>query len=109
MDRNMKNRRDAKDAGFIQFSGLSGSIKTGCTTFKSQYCIKHINQACIGLQSSEEIDEELGATAGPTLRLHQPKKSPGAPVAEMILAKKETRKETYYQVIKTIQINLTET
>lgn len=102
----MKNRRSvcyAKDAGFIQFNGLGGSIKTGCTAtpaFKSRYCVKHINQACTELLTSVEHDEELGVTMGPTLRYHQSKQGPGGEVAEMILAKKETRKQTYYQVIR---------
>ena len=104
MDGNMKNRRDvcyAKDAGFIQFEGLTGSIKTGCTatpTFKSRYCTNHINQACIKLQNSDENDEELEIT-GPKLRYDQSKPAyPGEAVAEMIIAKKTTRKQTYYQV-----------
>ena len=52
LDGNMKNRRDvcnARDAGFIQFDGLPGLIKTGCTAtpaFKSHYCSEHTNQAC---------------------------------------------------------------
>ena len=47
LDGNMKNRRDicyAKDAGFVQFPGLPGQIKTGCMAspaFKSRYCIWH--------------------------------------------------------------------
>lgn len=96
MDGNMKNRRDvcyAKDAGYIQFDGLEGSIKTGCTatpTFKSRYCTKHINQACTAV-SSVERDEELGET---TEQLRS-KLAPGDTVAEMLLAKKETRKQTY--------------
>ena len=112
MDGNMKNRRDicyAKDAGFIQFDRLNGSIKTGCTatpSFKSRYCTKHVNQACTGLQSSKEVDEELGVTAGPTLRSHQSKLTPGENVAEMILAKKTTRKQTYYEVSKIISLTI---
>ena len=105
MDGNMKNRRDvchAKDAGFIEFDGLSGSIKTGCVAtpaFKSRYCSKHINQACT-LISADETDEDLGMIiTGPAMRSKQPKKcSAGELVAEMILAKKTTRKQTYYQV-----------
>ena len=64
----MKNHRDvcyAKDAGFIQFDGLSGSIKTGCTAtpaFKNRYCSLHLNHAC-ELRAAEE-DEELGAPTG---------------------------------------------
>jgi len=99
----MKNQRDvcyAKDAGFIEFDGLLWSIKTGypaTPAFKSRYCIQHKSQAC-ELQSSEEVDEELGVFTGPTLRSAQTKQSPGDHVAEMILAKKTTRNKTYYQV-----------
>ena len=95
MDGNMKNRRDvcfAKDAGYIQFDGLSGSIKTGCPAspaFKSRYCLDHVNQACTLVQS-EEIDEDLAADYHPN--------NDREVVAEMILAKKTTRKQTYYQV-----------
>ena len=103
LDGNMKNRRDvcyAKDAGFIQFDGLVGSTKTGCPEtpdFKSLYCSQHKSQAC-DLQSYEEVDDELGVPSGPKLRSHQQKQSAGNPIAEMILAKKTTRKQTYYQV-----------
>ena len=103
LDGNMKNRRDvcyAKDAGFIQFEGLSGSIKSGCPEtpdFKSRYCSQHKCQAC-DLQNREEVDDELGVPSGPTLRSHQKKQSAGNPIAEMIIAKKTTRKQTYYQV-----------
>ena len=99
----MKNRRDvcyAKDAGFIQFDGLPGSIKTGCQEtpqFKNRYCSSHKLQAC-ELQSSEEVDDELDVPSGPTMRMRQQKQSPGNPIAEMILAKETTRKQTYYQV-----------
>ena len=51
--------------------------------------------------SSEEIDTELGVPTGPVLRSHQPKKDPGEPVVETILAKKITRQNIlYYQVPK---------
>ena len=99
----MKNQRNvchAKGAGFIEFDGLLGSIKTSCPAtpaFKSRYYIQHKSQVC-ELQSSEEVDEELGVSKGPTLQFAQTKQSPGGPVAEMILAKKTTRKQTYYQV-----------
>ena len=105
LDGNMKNQRDvchAKDAGFIQFEGLSGSIKTGCPAtpaFKNRFCNDHKNQAC-NLSSSEEVDTELGVPTGPALRSNQTKRHPGEPVVETILAKKTTRKHTYYQVPK---------
>ena len=102
----MKNRRDvcfAKDAGYIEFDGLPGSIKTGCTAtpaYKSRFCDQHVNQACV-LEVSEEVDEEINEPTGPLLRYKHSKESKqtaGSPVAEMILSKKTTRKQTYYQV-----------
>ena len=62
LDGNMKNRRDvcyAKDAGFIQFDGLPGLIKTGCTStpaFKSHYCSHHGNPIC------PTVDHGIGQT-----------------------------------------------
>lgn len=109
----MKNRRDvcyAKDAGFIEFNGLSGSIKTGCAAtpaFKSRYCSVHENQAC-HLLYSEEVDEDMDTPTGPTLRSGRLKKCDGELVAEMILAKKITRKQTYYQVMCTCPVVLCE-
>ena len=95
----MKNQRDvcyAKDAGFMKFDGLLGSIKTGCPATPAFKC-RYRNQAC-ELLSSEVADEELDVSTGPTLRSAKTKRYPGSPVAEMILAKKTTRKQTYYQV-----------
>ena len=93
----MKTRRDvflAKDAGFIQFDGLPGLIKTGCTAtpaFKNRYCTQHINQACT-LLSSNEVDEELDIATGPILRSQSKQLNSGDPIAEKIVAKKTTRK-----------------
>lgn len=91
LDGNLKNRRDvcyAKDAGFIQFEGLSGSIKTGCPatpTFKSRFCDQHNNQTCT-LSMSEEVDEDLDVPSGPRLRAMERRSRPGEPILEMILA-----------------------
>ena len=99
----MKNRRDvrfAKDAGYIEFDGLPGSIKTGCTAtpaFKSCYCEQHMNQACT-LEVYAEVDEGITEPTGPMIRYKCSKQTSGSPVAEMILGKKTTRKQTYYQV-----------
>ena len=82
IDGNMKNRRDvcmAKDAGCIQYPGLPGHIKSGCTAspqFKSRYCQEHDNRSCIPQCTDEE----------------------GDPIAEMILEKKTTRSNTFYKV-----------
>jgi len=104
----MKNHRDvcfAKDAGFIEFEGLDGSIKTGCPetpAFKNRYCNNHKPQLC-DLKCFEEKDELLDFQTGPELRSKQKGLSKdsltGEPIAEMILAKKTTRKQAYYQVI----------
>ena len=99
----MKNRRDicfAKDAGYIEFDDLPGLIKTGCTAtpaFKSRYCEQHMNQPC-ALEVSAEVDEEINEPIGPMLRYKHAKQISGSPVAEMILGKKTTRKQIYYQV-----------
>jgi len=102
----MKNRRDvcfARDAGIIEFDGLPGSIKTGCTAtpaYKSRYCEMHKNHAC-DLTVSNCEDEEMDEPTGPTLRYKQPKKPLGnqvAQVAQALLGKKTTRQQTYYQV-----------
>jgi hypothetical protein len=105
LDGNMKNYRDvcyAKDAGFIEFEGLEGSIKIGCSAspdFKSRYCSHHKHQACDLLSSGEvNPDEDLDVILGPTLRSGGRQVGQGNLIAELILAKKETRKQTYYQV-----------
>lgn len=75
----MKNRRDicgAKDAGWIQYPGLTGCIKTGCMSspsFKSPFCEEH------KIRCAEDCTSD-------------------ALVVEMLLAKKETRSGKYYQV-----------
>ena len=62
LDGNMKNRRDicyAKDAGFVQFPGLPGQIKTGCVAspaFKSRFCTKH---DCRSLSSTNSVDKGM--------------------------------------------------
>ena len=101
----MKNQRDvcfAKDAGYIEFDGLPGSIKTGCIAtpaFKSRYCEQHMNQSCT-LEVSDEADEGITEPTEPMIRHKHFKQTSGSPVVEMILGKKTTRKQTYYQVHK---------
>ena len=47
IDENMENHRDvcfATDAGFVEYAGLPGKVKTGCTNttdLKSRYCGLH--------------------------------------------------------------------
>ena len=111
LDGNMKNYRDvcnAKDAGFIEFEGLDGLIKTGCSAspdFKSRYCAKHKHQACDFLSSEQVgVDNELDVPLGPTLRSSTRQVEPGELVAERILAKKSTRRQDYYQVMRVLNI-----
>lgn len=83
----MKNRRDvcaASEAGFIEYEGLPGVIKTGCQlspAYQSKYCYTHaprISQRTGG-ENQAKVDAEEG-------------------IVKVITAKKETRKETYFQV-----------
>lgn len=81
VDGNMKNNREvcsAADAGYIEYAGLPGSVKTGCTETperKSKFCSLH----------------------KPRSLLTAEKKSSGR-VIESILASKQTRTNMFYQV-----------
>ena len=103
LDGNMKNRRDvcfAKDAGFVEFEGLPGLIKTGCTAspaYKSQYCDLQKNHACELSHSEEVIDEVPDTSDSPAEGVKQKNRQLKTAVAETILAKKTTRNQTYYQ------------
>ena len=106
LDGNMKNRRDvcyAKDAGYIEFTGLPGSIKSGChatPAYKSRYCDDHLHFACDSreLTGKEDMDVgELDAPIGPVLRSAR-KQLRGENIVEIIVAKKVTRHHIYYKV-----------
>ena len=100
----MKNRRDvcmAKDAGYMEFQGLPGKVKTGCQaspSYKSRYCTSHTPQGCNPVKCID--DEELKET-GSNIGIQQKSTDHevGNVIAEVIVAKKTTRKDTYYQVI----------
>ena len=102
----MKNRRDvcyAKDASYIEFSGLPGSIKSGChatTAYKSRYCADHMHFACDSRELTGIEDRDIGeldAPIGPVLRSAR-KHLHGESIIEIIVAKKVTRHQTYYKV-----------
>ena len=67
----MKNRRDvclAKDAGFIQYPGLPGRIKTGCMAtpaFKSRYCTQHTVR--VGSTSENDTAQDKPHDSSPPL------------------------------------------
>lgn len=83
IDGNMKNRRDvcmAKNVGCIEYPGLPGHVKSGCTStplYKSRYCQEHKNHAC----NPQDDDCNVGDQ-----------------IVEMIVEKKTTRNNTFYKV-----------
>ena len=87
IDGNMKNRRDvcaATEAGYVEYNGLPGNIKTGCPetpAFMSQYCYEH----------SARIGKRMSETEG----LSDSEEN----VVAFITNKKQTRNGTYYQVL----------
>jgi len=80
----MKNHRSvcfATAAGYTEYDGLMGKVQTGCQntpTYKSCYCDLH--KPIISVQKGEDIG-------------HTKEKPIG-----MIIAKKDTRNTTFYQV-----------
>ena len=106
IDGNMKNRRDvcaASKAGFVEFEGLPGVIKTGCQLspgYQSRYCYHHAPRV-------STIQGEQSSHSG-TMQGEQSGHSEG--VVKLITAQKQTRSGTYYQVLKAfshlIQFNL---
>ena len=90
----MKNHRQvcsATDAGYTEFVGLPGRIKTGCSNspaYKSRYCSLHsptIAKSCPysfsddGKELSCEVTKSEGSIA-------------------MIISKRQTRQNTFYKV-----------
>ena len=81
VDGNMKNHRSvcaATEAGYIQYAGLHGSVKTGCTNTpcqQSRFCKVH--KPCVLSVETEKPHS----------------------VIEMILEKRTTRSQNLYKVI----------
>ena len=106
LDGNQKNQRPvcmAKDAGYIDFSSLPGSIKTGCINtpqLKSRFCEVHTPRACnshpVHLRD-KDVDE---ATSTNACDFHiKGSSTSGEPIVQVLLEKKTTRSDTYYKVI----------
>lgn len=75
----------AKDAGVTRYGGLTGTVKTGCPNtpaYKSRYCKDHIHQS--------PMYDKCNTPGGSEVEKGD--------VVELLLAKKVTRNETYYQV-----------
>lgn len=104
LDGNQKNQRSicmAKDAGYIEFSSISGSIKSGCINtpqYKSRFCEVHTPRACnaqpVHLNEAQLDTEEPRDYCNTQLRSD----SAGEPVVQLLLEKKTTRHDTYYKV-----------
>ena len=118
----MKNRRhicNAKDAGYIEYPGLPGRVKTGCMRspqYKSRYCSQHQVLSCVtekyeeisvtemdkyehGMQftHSAKLFYTLNTGDEPSLPMRKTTQA-GEPVVEILLQKKELRNKTYYKV-----------
>ena len=99
-DGNMKNHRDvcfASSAGYTEYDGLPGSIKTGCPNtpdFKSRYCKLHTPTVATSHPVSLSDDGE------PNVLICEKTNDFDAecPVA-MILSKRQTRQTTFYKVV----------
>ena len=82
IDGNMKNRRDvcaASEAGFVEYEGLPGMIKTGCQlspTNYSKYCFEHAPR--ISCRTQDQLSDSREG------------------VVRLITVKKETRGDVYY-------------
>ena len=85
IDGNMKNHRDvcfATDAGFVEYAGLPGKVKTGCTNtpdLKSRYCGLHKPTATV---NNSETSKNLSTRNQ----------------VGLILSKRSTRAQIHYQV-----------
>lgn len=96
LDGNMKNHRDvcaAKEAGYAEFDGLPGKIKTGCTNtpqLKSRYCPPH-TPTVVKLQKVD-MDEHASSSTK--------KEAPSNQEDQIayIVGKKTTRQNTFYEV-----------
>lgn len=83
----MKNHRDvcaAQDAGYVEYAGLPGEVKTGCMETpeqRSKFCFQHKPRQAHPDSSSDNEEELRGK------------------VVEMILSKKTTRTNTLHEVI----------
>ena len=85
----------SKDAGYIEYNGLPGKVKTGCPNtpeLKSRFCTLHKPTAAIP-QEIQLTDVPAQASTS-TSSQHSASEEQIA----IILAKKQTRQTTFYQV-----------
>ena len=79
----------ATEAGYLEYDGLEGKIKTGCPMTPlqtSRYCYHHATRVSKQeVQQSTMQNEEEG-------------------IVKVIISKKETRSGVYYQVAKQLRM-----
>lgn len=102
----------ARDAGYISYEGLPGSIRTGCINspaYNSRFCEDHAEFVC-NLETASDEEKFAGAAIeceefsyGPITRARA-KANGKIPdkefVIEKIMDSKVTRSKTYYKVYK---------
>lgn len=100
IDGNMKHHREvclAQEAGYVEFNGLPGKVKTGCPNtpqLKSRYCPLHTPTA-FKLQGLNPVDiDSTHACASEHTNNDSGKEHQFA----SIVGKKTTRHTTFYQV-----------
>ena len=87
IDGNMKNRINvcaATEAGYLEYDGLEGNIKTGCPMTPlqtSRYCYHHATRV-----SKPDVEDKCT-------------QSGEEGIVKVIMSKKATRSGVYYQVI----------
>ena len=95
LDGNMKNSRQvcfATEAGHTEFSGLEGTIRTGCPNtpaFKSRYCVSHSTTV------TTPKDVQFGEDGNP---VSSASKDAVERHAALIINKRVTRHSTFYEV-----------
>ena len=91
----MKNHRNvcmATSAGYVEFKGLAGQVRTGCPKtpgYKSLYCSLH-KPAMVQPQRCEVEKADGQSSQSSAL-------APEEPVG-LIIGRKSTRKSTFYEV-----------
>ena len=94
-DGNCKNYRDvckARDAGYVEYEGLEGVVKTGCMNtpkLQSRFCELHAEN--VAVPQRLDSDSEAGITQDTSQDAEEG-------VVAMIMAKRSTRSGVSYQV-----------
>lgn len=96
LDGNMKNHSCATYAGFAEFIGLPGRVRTGCPNtpaYKSPYCSLHKPVLTVPLRIQLPEDD-----ADCEVNIPEPDKDSAKEPAGIIVEKRATRKSTFYKV-----------